>query len=36
MRITKAEWSALGGLRNPRCYRRQQANGRWLYYFAEG
>lgn len=31
MRITKAEWQALGGLRNSNLYRVQR-NGRWYYY----
>ena len=34
-KITKAEWSALGGLRNSRYWRRQTASGRWLYYVTE-
>jgi hypothetical protein len=31
-RITKAEWTAAGGLRNPHLYRRQTPAGRWLYF----
>ena len=31
-RITKAEWTARGGLRNGKLARRQTAAGRWLYY----
>ena len=31
MRITKREWSALGGLRNPNLYRRM-VSGVWCYY----
>ena len=31
MRITKAEWTRLGGLRNYRLYRVQK-KGRWYYY----
>jgi len=31
-RITAKEWKQRGGLRNYYLYRRQQANGRWLYY----
>jgi hypothetical protein len=31
MRITKAEWVRLGGLRNPRLYRMNRG-GRWYYY----
>jgi len=30
-RITKAEWQALGGLRNSDLFR-QQRNGKWFYY----
>lgn len=32
MRITKAEFDAAGGLRNPELYRRQAKSGRWFYY----
>lgn len=31
MRITKREWTAAGGLRNPRLYRTER-KGRWYYY----
>lgn len=34
-RISKAEWQALGGLRNSRLFRRQTAAGRWLHYIAD-
>lgn len=30
-RITKAEWTRLGGLRNTDLFRVQK-NGRWVYY----
>jgi hypothetical protein len=32
IRVTKARWYAAGGLTNPRCWRRQQKDGRWIYY----
>lgn len=34
MRITKAEWTQRGGLRNPRCYRKADSLGRWRYYWS--
>ncbi len=34
MRITKKEYVRLGGMRNPRLYRKQ-INGRWYYYKEE-
>lgn len=34
-RISKAEWRALGGLRNSRLFRRQTAAGRWLHYITD-
>jgi hypothetical protein len=36
MRITKREYDAFGGMRNPRLYRRQHRSGRWQHYAAEG
>lgn len=32
MRITKAEWIALGGLKNTDLYRVQGRGGQWRYY----
>lgn len=32
MRITKALWAELGGLRNPHLYRKQGRRGPWRYY----
>lgn len=31
-RISKKEWTALGGLRNTYCWRKQLAGGRWSYF----
>jgi hypothetical protein len=31
MKITKSEWTDLGGMMNPDCYRKHSA-GRWHYY----
>lgn len=33
-RITKKEWYARGGFKNPRCWRRQAKNGAWRYFYA--
>ena len=33
VRITKAEWQKLGGLRNTQCWRKQLSNGSWAYYY---
>lgn len=33
-RISKAEWTRLGGLRNPRLFRKADSGGRWRYYSA--
>lgn len=35
IRITKSEFRALGGLRNGKLFRVQDARGRWHYYRAE-
>lgn len=35
MRITKAEWSRLGGLQNSYLYRKQGRAGPWRYYAAD-
>lgn len=32
-RISKSEWEGYGGFENPRCSRRQQPGGRWVYYY---
>lgn len=32
-RITKRAWYALGGFRNPRCFRRQRKGGAWHYFY---
>jgi hypothetical protein len=34
-KISKAEWHRLGGLRNPRCFRRQRPDGRWQYFYRQ-
>ena len=31
-RITKQEWYSLGGLANPKLFRRQNKRGYWEYY----
>lgn len=35
LRITKREWQALGGLANPRLYRRMRS-GSWRYFMVTG
>lgn len=35
-RISKAQWSSMGGLRNGRLFRVQSKSGAWRYYEALG
>lgn len=35
-RLSKAEWIALGGLRNTALYRKQSKGGAWRYYRSLG
>lgn len=35
-RLTKAEWTAMGGLRNSALYRKQSKGGAWRYYLSLG
>lgn len=35
-RISKRDWYANGGFANSRCWRRQQHNRGWLYYYRWG
>lgn len=30
--VTKREWYAAGGFKNPNCYRKQSKGGGWKYY----
>ena len=34
-KVSKAEWNKAGGLRNSRCWRKADANGRWSYYMTK-
>lgn len=34
-RITKAEWTRLGGLRNSALYRKADNRGAWRYYLSK-
>jgi len=34
-KISKREWYRRGGFSNPRCWRRQQKNRGWEYFYRE-
>ncbi len=35
IRVTKKEWYAAGGFKNPACWRKADKRGAWRYYIAQ-